>query len=113
MGLGQMLQSQVFGRNSKGRDPLLGDETRRPHDLDQGSMASENGAGCPTGKSFLVFGNRVKPKITTNQKYFAFPEGQISAITLAIPSHSEGRRPSSRTRGGLRWTQELRLTSAA
>src|SRR5258705_9231894 len=64
----------------------------------------------PTGKSLLIFGNRVKPQI---QKYFAFPEGQISAMTPAIPSYQEGRWPSSRTLDGSRWTQQLRLTSAA
>src|SRR5205807_6092814 len=49
----------------------------------------------PSGKSLLVIGNRVKPK---NKKYFAFPEGQISATPL--PScPEEGRRPSSPTLG--------------
>jgi hypothetical protein len=28
----------------------------------------------PTGKSLLIYGNRVKAKINWNQKYFAFPE---------------------------------------
>src|SRR5258705_5878637 len=64
----------------------------------------------PTGKSLLIFRKRVKPR---NQKYFAFPEGQIRGIYLPIPSCSEGRRPSSRTLGGVRWTLRLRLTSAA
>jgi len=37
----------------------------------------------PTGKSLLIFRNRVKPR---NQKYSAFAVGQISARTPAIPS---------------------------
>ncbi len=40
----------------------------------------------PTGKSLLGFGNRVKPN---NQKYFAFPEGQIRA-------HLSPSRPDKR-----------------
>jgi hypothetical protein len=64
----------------------------------------------PTGKSLLIFGNRVKPR---NKKYFAFPEGQIRGTSIAIPSQEEGRRPSSRTWDGLRWTPKLRLTSVA
>ena len=40
------------------------------------------------------------------------PEGKSVCIYLAIPSHSEGRRPSSRTLGGLRWTLVLRETTA-
>src|ERR1700730_12074565 len=35
----------------------------------------------PTGKSFRVFRNRVKPK---NQKYFAFAAGQIRGTSIAI-----------------------------
>ncbi|MGH6711436.1 MAG: hypothetical protein ACREEK_20985 [Bradyrhizobium sp.] len=42
----------------------------------------------PTGKSILIYRNRVKPQ---NQKYFALSEWQSSGIFLAIPSHSEGR----------------------
>src|SRR6266566_911373 len=42
----------------------------------------------PTRKSLLFYRNRVKPQ---NQKYFAFPEGQISGTSIAIPSRSEGR----------------------
>ncbi len=36
---------------------------------------------------------------------------QIRTIFTAIPSRPEGRRPSSRTRDGERWTRKLRLTS--
>jgi hypothetical protein len=38
-----------------------------------------DGKSCPTGKSLLVYRNRVKPQ---NKKYFAFPEGQIRAYLL-------------------------------
>src|SRR4029079_3988986 len=51
----------------------------------------------PTGKSLPIYGNPVKPQ---NKKYFAFPEMQIRTIFTAIPSHSEGRRPSSRRGAG-------------
>jgi hypothetical protein len=42
----------------------------------------------PTGKSLPIFGSHVKPQ---NKKYFAFPEGQIRGISIAIPSRPEGR----------------------
>ena len=52
-------------------------------------MWREAGAtNCPTGKSLPIYRNRVKPQ---NKKYFAFPEGQISGISFAIPSRQEGR----------------------
>jgi hypothetical protein len=63
----------------------------------------------PAEKLFPFIRITVKPQ---NKKYFAFPEGQISGSFLAIPSWSEGRRPSSRTLDGLRWTLRLRKTSA-
>jgi hypothetical protein len=50
----------------------------------------------PPGKSIPIFGNNIKPQ---NQKYFAFPEGQISGISIAILSHQEGRSRSSRNAG--------------
>jgi hypothetical protein len=35
-----------------------------------------------TGKSSIpIFGNRVKRKISPNQKYFCFPEPQITATS--------------------------------
>ena len=42
----------------------------------------------PTGKSLLIFRNRVK---SPKSKYSAFAVGQISARTPAIPSRQEGR----------------------
>src|ERR1700704_4979200 len=42
----------------------------------------------PTGKSLRIYRNHVKPQ---NKKYFAFPEGQIRGISIAIPSRQEGR----------------------
>src|SRR6266481_9832207 len=56
----------------------------------------------PTGKSFLIFRNRVKPR---NQKYFPSRLTQISCISLTVSSHQRGDRASSRARGGMRWTQ--------
>jgi hypothetical protein len=40
------------------------------------------------------------------QKYFAFPVGQIISTNSRHPTPPEGRWPSSRTRGGLRWTRQ-------
>jgi hypothetical protein len=43
---------------------------------------------CPTGKSLLIFRNRVKPLL---QKYFASRPTQIRCISFPVSSHSEGR----------------------
>ena len=101
-----------FDRSSKARSCHLDGTAirqlrRRPR---KRNLASRMRQINPTGKSLLIYGNRVKPR---NKKYFAFTRRQIRGIYLAIPSCSEGRRPSSRTLGGLRWTLTLRLTSAA
>jgi hypothetical protein len=39
------------------------------------------------------------------KKYSGFPKTQISCMSPAVPSHSEGRLATSRTRGGMRWTR--------
>ena len=53
--------------------------------------------GAGGASPLLFFGIYVKPQI---KKYFALSEGQIRRISIAIPSRSEGRRPSSRTWDG-------------
>jgi hypothetical protein len=40
------------------------------------------------------------------QKYFASPVGQIISTNSRHPTPLEGRWPSSRTRGGMRWTRQ-------
>src|SRR5229473_486399 len=40
------------------------------------------------------------------QKYFASPVGQIISTNSRHPTPPEGRWPSSRTRGGMRWTRQ-------
>jgi len=62
----------------------------------------------PTGKSLLIFRNRVKPR---NQKYFASRLTQIRCISFPVSSHSRGVSRSSRTRGGMRWTRAVRVTN--
>jgi hypothetical protein len=64
---------------------------------------------CPTGKSVLITRTSCQ---APESKIFRFIRRTIAGISLPIPSHSEGRWPSSRTRGGSRWTRRLRLTSA-
>jgi hypothetical protein len=61
-----------------------------------------------TGKSLLIYGNLVKPQ---NKKYFAFTERAKQGILIAIPSRQEGRRPSSRTWDGERWTLAVPITN--
>ncbi len=56
----------------------------------------------PTGKSSSDFRKSCQvPKA----KIFRFYRKPIRGISIVIPSREEGRWPSSRTRGGLRWTQ--------
>src|SRR3984893_4220413 len=55
---------------------------------------------CPSG-GFLT-GVSTPPL----QKYFASPVGQIISTTSRHPTPQEGRWPSSRTRGGMRWTRQ-------
>jgi hypothetical protein len=43
----------------------------------------------PTGKSLLIFRNRVKPR---NKKYFAFAVGQISGMNLPVSPDKRGAR---------------------
>src|SRR6266436_4231821 len=58
----------------------------------------------PTGKSLLIFRNRVKPR---NKKYSAFALGQISARTSAVPCPQEGRFAIVTDVGcGMRWTRQ-------
>ena len=64
---------------------------------------------CPTGKSLLIFRNRVKPFL---QKYFASLPTQISSLIRTVPSHKRGDRASSRARGGMRWTQGRQVRKA-
>jgi hypothetical protein len=55
----------------------------------------------PTGKSLLIFRNRVKPR---NQKYFASRLTQIRCISIDVLFREEGRCARHETRGGMRWT---------
>src|SRR5664279_1797414 len=63
----------------------------------------------PPGKSVLIFRNDVKPK---NKKDFAFAGVQITGMTPRVSPDERGGSRSSRTRGGMRWTCSLRMTSA-
>jgi hypothetical protein len=57
---------------------------------------------CPTGKSLLIFRNRVKP---LSQKYFASRLTQIRCISPDVLFRQEGRCARHETRGGMRWTR--------
>jgi hypothetical protein len=54
-----------------------------------------------TGKSLLIFRNRVKSR---NQKYSAFVLTQITGITPPVSPRMRGASRSSRTRSEMRWT---------
>jgi hypothetical protein len=46
------------------------------------------------------------PVQSSLQKYFTSPVGQIISTNSRHPTPPEGRWPSSRTRGGMRWTRQ-------
>src|SRR6266700_4185218 len=52
--------------------------------------------------------NQQKPVQPSFKKYFAFAVGQISATSSRHLIPQEGRWPSSRTRGEMRWTRQRR-----
>ena len=62
----------------------------------------------PTGKSLLIFRNRVKPLC---EKYFCFAERKIT-LYVRRPVPLKGRCATSTTRGGMRWTLMALLTRA-
>ena len=68
------------------------------------------GQTSPPAKSLLIFRNQVNPSA---QKYSTRPVGQITSIIPPVSPDERGGSRSSRTRGGMRWTRKLRLTSAA
>jgi hypothetical protein len=56
-----------------------------------------------TGKSLLIFRNRVKPLL---QKYFASRLTQISSLIRPVSFRQEGRiARRHETRDGMRWTR--------
>ena len=64
----------------------------------------------PTGKSFLIYVNHVKPQ---NKKYFALSEEQIRGKNPPVSPDKRGARDRHERGTGMRWTRKLRLTSAA
>jgi hypothetical protein len=56
-------------------------------------------------------GKSVKPVQCARQKYSAFVVGQISGLTPPVSPDERGVR-TSRTRGGMRWTDQARETHA-
>ena len=65
---------------------------------------------CPTGKSLLIFRNRVKPR---NQKYFASLPTQISSLNRTVSFRQEGRiARRHETRGGMRWTRRCQASNS-
>jgi hypothetical protein len=64
----------------------------------------------PTGKSLLIFRNRVKPR---NQKYFASPLTQISSLIRTVSFRQEGRiARRHETRDGMRWTRRRQASNS-
>jgi hypothetical protein len=47
------------------------------------------------------------------QKYFSFPQTQITGLSTAVPSLLRGVSRSSRTWGGMWWTRVALLTNSA
>jgi hypothetical protein len=68
--------------------------------LGRANLAREKPVDLPVGR---FVGRGVQPCL---QKYFASPVGQIISTSSRHPTPPEGRWPSSRTRGGMRWTRQ-------
>jgi hypothetical protein len=68
--------------------------------LGRANLAREKPVDLPVGR---FVGRDVQPCL---QKYFASPVGQIISTNSRHPTPPEGRWPSSRTRGGMRWTRQ-------
>src|SRR5260370_41767228 len=65
---------------------------------------------CPTGKSLLIFRNRVKPVL---QKYFASLPTQISSLIRTVSFRQEGRiARRHETRDGMRWTRQRQASNS-
>ncbi len=70
----------------------------------------KNCLNCPTGKSLLIFRNRVKPR---NQKYFASRLTQIRCISEPVPCPQEGRFAIVTDVGcGMRWTRRRQASNS-
>jgi len=64
----------------------------------------------PTGKSLLIFRNRVKPLL---QKYFASLPTQISSLIRTVSFRQEGRiARRHETRDGMRWTRRRQASNS-
>jgi hypothetical protein len=64
----------------------------------------------PTGKSLLIFRNRVKPR---HQKYFCFRSTQISSLIRTVSFQQEGRiARRHETRDGMRWTRRRQASNS-
>src|SRR6266851_8009207 len=57
--------------------------------------------------------NHSKPVQSRCEKFSACPVGQISDLTPRVSPERGAARDRHETRGGMRWTRKLRLTSAA
>ncbi len=64
---------------------------------------------CPTGKSLLVFRNRVKARFA---KIFLFFSDPNQFTDSPRPVSTRGALRTSPTRGGMRWTRAARETNA-
>jgi hypothetical protein len=81
---------------------------------------TEEGVGLPFGAESVLRAernllNRIKLMLAVQsslQKYSDSILTQITSITLAVSSHMRDVSRSSRTRGGMRWTQAALLTRA-
>ena len=106
MGVLRQLQTALMGFAKGATHPALADFAAMANQIRTFRLRQID----PTGKSLLIFRNRVKPR---NQKYFASRLTQIRCISFPVSSHSRGVSRSSRTRGGMRWTWAARVTNGA
>src|SRR6266436_1864273 len=100
-------QQTWFVRTASRREPL---PPGLPIPRLQGIPVETSHRFCPTGKSLLIFRNRVKPR---NQKYFASLPTQISSLIRTVSFRQEGRiARRHETRDGMRWTRRRQASNS-
>jgi hypothetical protein len=84
MGFASTFAGLSFGGCGRSTHPTSRGLRRRARKRYLESRVRQNN---PTGKSLLIYGNRVKPR---NKKYFAFAVGQISGMNLPVSPDKRG-----------------------
>jgi hypothetical protein len=106
--VGRVLFNPPFHARWRVKEP--GGAMPRVAETRNGDVVRAAAANWPDGQISSDFQKSCQ---APESKIYLFSQPPNHFTSIAIPSCSEGRWPSSRTLDGLRWTRELRLTIAA